>query len=139
MCAANQEGAIAVAAALARQLFQKRGNHSEVHLSEGETAAVIALGIERAADAENVRRAVALASAELRSKRSGQHALHVLSFGDAKVQRLRAEATRAEEIVSRMAKLVEQDTEGNVDETLPFQELEKQLRACGEAPGKVGL
>jgi hypothetical protein len=34
---------------LARQIFQKRGNHSEAHLSELELAAIIVIGIERAA------------------------------------------------------------------------------------------
>lgn len=80
-----------------------------------------------------------LKALEQRQRSGGQHAMHVLSFGDAKAQRLRAEAARAEEIVRRMAKLVDEDTEGNVDETPAFQELEKQLRACGEAPGKLEL
>lgn len=144
MCAANnQVDAIDVAKPLARQLFARRGDHSEVHLSEAEVAALIALGIERAQEEAGEKRSSALAHAEAaaleRSRRGGQHALHVLSFGDAKAQRLRSEAERAEQIVIRMAKLVEYDNEGNVDETPAFRELEKQLRMCGEAPGKIGL
>lgn len=95
---------------------------------------------DAAAEAEAAKSALEyLQTVEQRMRFRGQHALHVLSFGDAKARRLRSEAARAEEIVRRMAKLVDEDTEGNVDETPAFQELEKQLRACGEAPGKLAL
>lgn len=33
---------------LARKLFQKRGNHSEVHLNEAQLAAILALAAEEA-------------------------------------------------------------------------------------------
>lgn len=134
--ATDRDRSVAAGSALARQVFQVRGNNSEVHLSEAELAALIALGIERHAEA--AADAPALAAAflkvlESRSKRSGQHALTVLSFGDAKARSLRAEAERAEEIVRRMAALVDADAEGDVDETPAFRELEKQLRMCGGA------
>jgi hypothetical protein len=139
----SRDLAVDTGSALARQVFQKRGNNSEVHLSEPELAAAIALGIERAAEAEATNAAAESAAEYLkaleRHRSGGQHALHVLSFGDAKARRLRAEAERAEEIVRRMAKLVDDDTEGCVDETPAFRELEKQLRACGEEPGKLTL
>lgn len=32
---------------LARRLFEKRGNHSEVHLSEVELAALLAIAFQR--------------------------------------------------------------------------------------------
>lgn len=67
------------------------------------------------------------------------HVGRVIDFAVAKAQRLRAEADRAEEISKRMAKLVDDDAEGNVDETPEWLELEKQLRACGEAPGRITL
>jgi hypothetical protein len=143
MCAANADLPVDVGSELARQFFQKRGNHSEAHLSEAELAALIALGIERAADAKamDVQAEAASSAAaylkvlESRQRFNGQHALHVLSFGDARARRLRAEAERAEEIVRRMAKLVDDDTDGSVDETPAWLELEKQLQACGEKPG----
>jgi hypothetical protein len=138
---AAKPDAIEVGSALARQLFQARGNNSEAHLSEAELAAAIALGIERAAEAAPAAESADayLKVVEARSKKSGQHALTVLSFGDAKARRLRLEAERAVEIVCRMAKLVDDDTEGNVDETPAWLELEKQLRACGEKPGGLSL
>ena len=74
-----------------------------------------------------------------RDKKSGQHALSVLSFGDAKARRLRAEAERAEEIVRRMAKLVDDGLRRQCRQTPAWLELESQLRACGEAPGKLSL
>jgi hypothetical protein len=37
-----------IGSALARQVFSKRGNNSEVHVSEAELAALIALGVQRA-------------------------------------------------------------------------------------------
>ncbi len=132
MCAANRTDAIDVAKALARQVFGKRGNHSETHLSESELAAMIALGIERAAEEAEERLSSALSHAEMALGRHRQHALTVLSFGDAKVKRLRAEADRTEEIVVRLAKLVEEDSDGDVDQTPAFRELQKQLRLCGD-------
>jgi hypothetical protein len=44
----SRDRAVEIGADLARKVFQKRGNNSEVHLSEAELAAMIALGIERA-------------------------------------------------------------------------------------------
>lgn len=41
--------AIELARVMARQLFKRRGNHSEVHLSEAEVTALLALAIERGA------------------------------------------------------------------------------------------
>jgi hypothetical protein len=40
---------VEIGQALARQVFAKRGNHSEAHLSEVELAACIALGVQRSA------------------------------------------------------------------------------------------
>jgi hypothetical protein len=140
MSVANRDLAVDTGTALARQIFQKRGNNSEAHLSEAELAAAIALGIEQAAEFEAAKSAHEyLQAVEQRMRCRGQHALHMLAFGDAKARRLRSEAARAEEIVRRMAKLVDDDTDGDVDKTAAFQELEKQLRACGEAPGKLTL
>ena len=45
MAEANDRS-VAVGMSLARQVFEKRGNHSEAHLKESEIAAIVALGIE---------------------------------------------------------------------------------------------
>jgi len=42
----TQDLAVEAGRRLARLVFAKRGNHSEVHLAEGELAAIVALGIE---------------------------------------------------------------------------------------------
>jgi len=47
----SNERAVAIGRQLARQLFNKRGNHSEVHLSELELAAACVLAAERATPA----------------------------------------------------------------------------------------
>ncbi len=44
----NRARAIWIGRELARKVFDKRGNHAEVHLNEGELAAMIALGVEDA-------------------------------------------------------------------------------------------
>jgi hypothetical protein len=43
----NEDHAIAVATRLARQVFHKRGNRSEAHLTEAELVALMALAIRR--------------------------------------------------------------------------------------------
>ena len=42
-----RQASVAVGTTLARQLFERRGNHSETHLSEAELAALLALAVER--------------------------------------------------------------------------------------------
>lgn len=64
------------------------------------------------------------------------HAGHVIDAAGAKAARLKLEAERAAEIARRLQKLADEDTDGDVDESQEWKELERQLRACGEAPGK---
>jgi hypothetical protein len=44
---ATSQKAITIGRYLARELFAARGNHSEVHLSEAELVALLALAVER--------------------------------------------------------------------------------------------
>lgn len=55
---------------IARKEFARRGNHSEVHLSEGQLAALIALGTERARETlrTKLREANTTAGDELRER-----------------------------------------------------------------------
>lgn len=46
---AQQESALNVATRLARQVFKKRGDHSEIHVNEEMLAAMLVLAIERSA------------------------------------------------------------------------------------------
>ena len=47
----TQEKAIRLAEKVARRFFAKRGNHSEVHLSEPELIALLAFALEKAEEA----------------------------------------------------------------------------------------
>lgn len=66
------------------------------------------------------------------------HAGHVIDAAGAKAARLKLEAERAAEITRRLQALADADSEGNVDETAEWLELVKLLKACGEAPGRIG-
>ena len=50
--AARDQRYVAIGMRIARQLFAKRGNHSEVHLPEAELAALLAFAAERGAAVE---------------------------------------------------------------------------------------
>jgi hypothetical protein len=50
MSITREEAKLELAMHVARQIFEKRGNHTEAHLSENELAAIILFALKKAAN-----------------------------------------------------------------------------------------